>query len=300
MSHWSESYQGDINDLLLKKVQLCPFTNTSNSIAFEGQGSASYKIQSKNIYSQDIPTTVSDIGELQLYGSGGEYSGGSKYIPVNTDYSHIVKYEDIGLTKLPGDKGYYYGGTDPNNIVGTNILSDAIPPNQDPAGSYSITIKRTDTGEKLSQDIKFYFDVASGYIYFFVAPNFNPIITFWRYEGGKGISSVVGDLSVSGQVNAVSFNATSDIRLKKEIKPLENSLEKICSLQGVEFEFINDLMKRKNLGFIAQDIEQIIPEVVSTNEKGDQYKSVAYGNIVALLVEAIKELREEVKQLKNK
>ena len=81
---------------------------------------------------------------------------------------------------------------------------------------------------------------------------------------------------------------------------MENSLEKICALQGVEFEFINDLIQRKNIGFIAQDIEKIIPQVVTTSEKGEQYKSVAYGNIVALLVEAIKELRSEIETLKNK
>ena len=53
------------------------------------------------------------------------------------------------------------------------------------------------------------------------------------------------------------------------------------------------------IGFIAQDVEKIIPEVVTTNDVEDDYKSIAYCNLTAMLVESIKELREEVKQLKD-
>ena len=53
------------------------------------------------------------------------------------------------------------------------------------------------------------------------------------------------------------------------------------------------------IGFIAQDVEKIVPEVVHTNTGEDDYKSVSYCNVTALLVESIKELREEVKQLKD-
>ena len=98
--------------------------------------------------------------------------------------------------------------------------------------------------------------------------------------------------------NAPSFNATSDLRLKENIKPLEKSLDKICLLQGVEFNFKTNKDKTM-IGFIAQDVEKIIPEVVHTNDAEDDYKSIAYGNLTAMLVESIKELREEVKQLKD-
>ena len=98
--------------------------------------------------------------------------------------------------------------------------------------------------------------------------------------------------------NAPSFNATSDLRLKENIKPLENSLEKICTLQGVEFNFKNN-KNNKMIGFIAQEVEKIVPEVVNTANDEDKYKSLAYGNVTALLVEAIKELREEVKELRE-
>ena len=104
-------------------------------------------------------------------------------------------------------------------------------------------------------------------------------------------------LEVDGPVKATSFNATSDLRLKENIKPLENSLNKICSLEGIEFNFKNN--KNKMIGFIAQDVEKIVPEVITTANDENEYKSLAYGNVTALLVEAVKELREEVKTLRQ-
>ena len=117
-------------------------------------------------------------------------------------------------------------------------------------------------------------------------------------DGLKITSS--GALSNSGQITAPSFNATSDRRLKRDIKPLENSLNKITQLEGVEFIRTDDKKQEKQIGFIAQEVEKIVPEVVSTDySDSNEYKSIAYSNVTALLVEAIKELRQEVKDLKE-
>ena len=56
---------------------------------------------------------------------------------------------------------------------------------------------------------------------------------------------------------------------------------------------------KKEIGFIAQEVEKIIPELVKEDNGDDKYKSISYGNVTALLVEAIKELRQEVKDLKQ-
>jgi hypothetical protein len=118
---------------------------------------------------------------------------------------------------------------------------------------------------------------------------------YFRINNNNGYSQA----SYNGTIwNAPSFNATSDLRLKENIKPLENSLNKICSLEGVEFNFKNN-KNNKMIGFIAQDVEKIVPEVVNTANDEDKYKSLAYGNVTALLVEAIKELRQEVKELRD-
>ena len=97
-------------------------------------------------------------------------------------------------------------------------------------------------------------------------------------------------------VNANTFNATSDVRFKSNITPIDNSLEKISQLQGVTYIMNKD---KKQIGFIAQDVEKIIPEVVFTDNSEEQYKSISYGNITALIVEALKELKDENNKLKQ-
>ena len=102
-------------------------------------------------------------------------------------------------------------------------------------------------------------------------------------------------ITCTGRINAASFNATSDIRFKSNISPIEDSLEKILQIKGVTYTMNKD--KNKQVGFIAQDIEKIIPEVVYTDNSEEQYKSISYGNITALIVEAIKELKNENNKL---
>ena len=91
-----------------------------------------------------------------------------------------------------------------------------------------------------------------------------------------------------------NVTAYSDVRLKSNIQTIESGLDKVCAMRGVTFE--KDGVA--GLGVIAQEVEAIIPEVVMTHNDG--IKSVAYGNIVGVLIEAIKELKLEVESLKEK
>ena len=104
-------------------------------------------------------------------------------------------------------------------------------------------------------------------------------------------------LDVSGTIRATGdVIAYSDERVKENIKTIDNSLEKVNKLRGVEFNKIGE--DKKSIGVIAQEIEKVLPEVVRTDDEG--MKSVAYGNVVGVLIEAIKELNKEVEELKNK
>jgi len=127
----------------------------------------------------------------------------------------------------------------------------------------------------------------------------NPRDSAGDYDSIDGLTmDSTGNVTNSGQITALSFNATSDFRLKEDIKPLGLCLDKVCSLQGVEF-VRKGHEDKKQIGFIAQEIEKIVPEIVTTANDENGYKSVAYGNVTALLVEAIKELRQEVKDLRD-
>ena len=114
-------------------------------------------------------------------------------------------------------------------------------------------------------------------------------------DGGVGI---VKTLNVGEDVVAY---ASSDERLKDNIQPIENPLEKINQISGNSFvwnEEKQNIYKGKDYGVIAQEIENILPELVETRESG--YKAVKYEKLVSLLIEGIKELSKEVEELKNK
>jgi hypothetical protein len=99
--------------------------------------------------------------------------------------------------------------------------------------------------------------------------------------------TVNGSILASGDVTAFS-----DVRLKSNIVTIDSALEKVLKLRGVYFTKDD----KNSMGVIAQEVEKVIPEVVADN---GGYKSVAYGNIVGLLIEAIKELKQEIEVLKN-
>ena len=103
---------------------------------------------------------------------------------------------------------------------------------------------------------------------------------------------VLGDIYASGNITA-----GSDIRFKTEINTLENALSTVKNLRGVSYHSIDS--NRKNIGVIAQEVEKILPEVVITDNTENQYKSVAYGNIVGILIEAIKDLSYKVDNLEK-
>ena len=100
---------------------------------------------------------------------------------------------------------------------------------------------------------------------------------------------------MSGAGAATSNNdvtAFSDERLKTDIKTIENALEKVSQMRGVTF-------KRDGVGgtgVIAQEVQPHLPEVIHDKQ---EYLSVAYGNMVGILIEAIKDLKKQVDELKG-
>jgi hypothetical protein len=121
---------------------------------------------------------------------------------------------------------------------------------------------------------------------------------FINTSGDVGIGDTTPSykLDVNGTIRATGdVIAYSDKRVKENIKTIDNSLEKVNQLRGVEFNKIGE--DKKSIGVIAQEIEKILPEVVREDDKG--MKSVAYGNITGILIEAIKELKAEVEELKK-
>ena len=130
---------------------------------------------------------------------------------------------------------------------------------------------------------------------------------------GMGMLTPTVRLQVNGDIIANSIAGSSDARFKTNVSAIANPLEKVLQLRGVNFDWNQSqfpertFSSKRALGFIAQEVEKVLPEVVETEKSGDGYKAVQYDKVVALLVEAIKEqqkqinhLQKQVKQLKKK
>jgi hypothetical protein len=103
-------------------------------------------------------------------------------------------------------------------------------------------------------------------------------------------------LYVMGSIRATgSITANSDISLKKNLLKIENALKKVEQINGYTYEFKEDDSKR-HAGVIAQEIQTVLPEIV--NKGNDGILGVEYGNISALLIEAIKEQQTQINELK--
>jgi len=125
------------------------------------------------------------------------------------------------------------------------------------------------------------------------------VVKFRR--GGTDVATIsnVGAFTCNDDITAF---ATSDSRLKVNVKPIENALNKVDKISGVTYNW-NDKAEGKDqtlreAGVIAQDVLEVLPEIVTQRDNG--YYAIKYERLVPLLIEAIKELKQEVETLKNK
>ena len=145
----------------------------------------------------------------------------------------------------------------------------------------------------------------------YIKQYFDTAATSFKLSANTAVTTAVRFVEAAGGTDRFTFNmqsgnftasgdveSNSDERLKENIETITNALDKVAIMRGVYFDMKAKPGVRK-VGLIAQEVEKVLPEVVSTDSEGDNIKSVAYANIVGLLVEAIKELKNEVDQLKG-
>ena len=104
---------------------------------------------------------------------------------------------------------------------------------------------------------------------------------------------------VGGSIYATAdVVAYSDRRAKENIVTVDNALDKVSELRGVYYNKKDSDEKKREVGVIAQEVKEVLPEVVTYDKENDQY-GVDYGKINGLLIEAIKELKKEIEELKQ-
>lgn len=106
----------------------------------------------------------------------------------------------------------------------------------------------------------------------------------------------IPSIQASGDVFALKFTSLSDESEKENIKKIKNADKVVQKLTGVTFNWKKN--GSKDIGLIAQEVEKILPEVIEVNAEGK--KTISYGNIVALLIEAIKQQNLRIAELEKK
>ena len=254
----------DNDDLLLygDRVQLVSESGTP------------YLIASSSLF--DIKTAAKVNGNLQVIGTiSGTFSGNG-----------------ASLTSIP------YSA-----LTGTPSIPSAVTNNNQIANGAGYTTYSADQSLNTSNSPTFETLTLNGSLTVNANDNSSSIVMADGDNGNRTIhnnSNLIGFLKQDGNFGAYcddsgnwtavgNVTAYSDERLKENIKTIPNALETVKKLRGVSFERKD--FTGKGIGVIAQEIEQVLPEVVVDGE----YKSVSYGNIVGLLIEAIKELEKKHK-----
>lgn len=119
------------------------------------------------------------------------------------------------------------------------------------------------------------------------------------YPNGNNSKSFgyVGTAALS-QIVSYAFTNPPDIRFKKNIENLSYGLAAVMKIRSVSYDLKDGKNDKKLLGFIAQEVEKIIPEIVTTNQDEMAYKAVDYVKMVPVLVKAIQDQQKQINKLK--
>ena len=281
-------YVGD--DLFLKSDSAILSIGSSDTFKITHNGSSGGTITaSPVIITSDAASTYSTTtGILTLQGAGG----------VNVSAGGAVSISGTAASNFTTTSGSLT--LNASNASGTVIIQANNNTRMVVNSSGNVGIGTTNPSSKLSVN-------GEGVIGSSYASSNTPPSNGLLVEGAVGIGTIsVGTykLNVNGDVQAVSYNATSDIRLKTNIQSLSGSLDIVNRLKGVSFTWKNDTTNKPIHGLIAQDVEKVLPEIVNTattdNEDGYKQKSIHYDGLFPHLIESIKTLTQENKDLVSK
>lgn len=207
---------------------------------------------------------------------------------LNLSGNDIVNAENITATTFFGDGSNLTGinaetldGIDSSKFLRTDSAGQKTSGTLTFNDSVILSFGTSDDAELFCNGSHLYLDLNSGIGNFYIRDGTTTRFTF----------DDNGDFTATGDINS-----SSDVKLKTNIKTLTNSLDKVVNLRGVEYDRI-DMDNKHQIGVIAQEVEEILPELVGEN---NGVKTVSYGNITALLIEAIKEQQEQINYLKSK
>lgn len=213
------------------------------------------------------------------------------------------------ITSVTAGTGMTGGGTSGGvtlNVIGGNgITANA----NDITMSGSYTGDLTITGDAVTDSYRFranHSNPTTSTATLYDQSNVGATISAYRFavrnsDGTNMLASALfTDTSLTVVGDVIAFGSPSDVRLKENVKPIESALDKVTKLQGVTFDWKKSdsiLDVKEDIGFIAQDVRKVIPELVRENKDG--MLSMRHQGIAPILLEAIKELKAEIEELKS-
>ena len=186
--------------------------------------------------------------------------------------------------------GVNVGSGDDYKVNGTSVLSG------DTLGSGVVNSSLTSVGTLDSLSVTGNLDIDSGVLFVDTVNNRVGINEPNPDQALDVTGNIVatGDIDAGGNITAAgNLVSSSDERIKTNVQTIANALDKVINLRGVEYDRVDT--GEHQIGVIAQEVEKVIPHVVY----GDDMKSVAYGNIVGVLIEAIKDQQVQIDELKK-
>lgn len=298
-------------------------------------GEIAINLSDKKIYTKNDKNEIINIGfseadatDAFLKRSGGQLTGPvvlfTGTMPGKDDEIVSKRYVDTrfgtGTNQAPTNdqlRNAYVrldGGTMTGPLILNYTVNNSTPPNGAITKGYADTAYLKTTGGVLTGSLQINTDSPTillrdtDGLSSFVHCNSNQFYVLrsgaaggTTFDGGPNnrhpmtLNLTTGDAIFSGDV--ISY---SDKRLKKDIVDLASPLDKVCQLRGVNYRRKgNDTNNRLECGFIAQEVIDVIPEVVRELDDGSNTLAINYASMVAYMAEAIKELRAEIQELKN-
>ena len=261
-------------------------------------------------YNDNVKAIFGNGSDLQIFhdgnnskishvGSGGLYIGADTFALQNgTHDENFIVMSDNGAVELYYDNSKKLETTT-NGIKLNDSTRLGIGDNEDFTiehnGSQNLMIAAN--AELMFQCNTFNFRNENGSENFIHATE-NGAVSLY-YDNVKTFETTSAGATVTGALTATgNITAFSDKTLKTDINTINDALGTVGKLRGVSYKWKEN--NKPSIGVIAQEVEQVIPEVVHTSEhNGKEVKSVDYGKMVGVLIEAIKELKAEVEELKG-
>ena len=254
-----------------------------NGVAFDGSATININLNNN--------LTISSAGSGSA--SGTTYNGSS---------AATISYDSIGAAAATGGNA---SGTWAISITGNCGGNAATVTNGVyTSGNQTIAGTKTFSGQVLlangtvtAPSLAFSSDGATDTGLYWTSDGYTNFSNNGTYSGNMGPG---GNFTAVGNITAYgSTTVPSDIRIKTNIARIDNALAKVGKLTGITYDRTDRLLPRQT-GVIAQEVLKVLPEAIITLDDDQKTLTVAYGNLVGLLIEAIKELKAEVDELKIK